>query len=366
MVHKQEDKITVSSLQNNGYVIKLRPDEDVLDHLPHEKDQTKTDVYIQHEHIPDQVPDKFSGNYPSSSTVDSEESTQLKRTFVGNMACTDEPTPVVDYEESMTTEALSESDIEIFQEIFASKSDANEPPTKKPKHEHIPDQVPDKFSGNHPSSSTADLEESTQVKGTFVRSMACTDDPTHVVDYEERMTSEALSESNIEIIQEIFASKSDTNEPSTKKSKHDSVPENSVVIDLTNSTRVLENKASKDVPKMNNLQFLGNSIASKEKEETGASVKYVVNITGKRVSVKCSVCCKTLDGSLPAQKLQSLLKHVRSSEHLMNVGNQNQAFLENLDKDKISLLEEQNYMKFFEKSNPGEITCKHAIQSVLF
>ena len=42
----------------------------------------------------------------------------------------------------------------------------------------------------------------------------------------------------------------------------------------------------------------------------------------------------------------------------MNVGNQNQAFLENLDEDKISVLEEQNYMKFFEKSNPGEITCK--------
>ena len=48
----------------SGYVIKLRPDGDVLDHLPHEKDQTKTDVYVQHEHIPDQVPDEFIGNYP--------------------------------------------------------------------------------------------------------------------------------------------------------------------------------------------------------------------------------------------------------------------------------------------------------------
>ena len=256
VAHKQQDKITVSSYKNSGYVIKLRPDQDVLNHLPHEKDQTKTDVYI-HEHIPDQ----FSENYPSSSTADLEESTQGKGTVVGNMVCTDEPTPVVDYEESMNSEALSESDIEIFQEISASKSDTNEPPIKKP--------------------------------------------------------------------------------------KHDSVLENSVVTDLTNSTRVLENKASKDVPKMNNLQFVANSIASKEKEETGASLKYVVHITGKKVSVKCSVCCKTFDGGLPAQKLQSLLKHVRSSEHLMNVGNQNQAFLEKLDKDKISLLEEQNYMKFF-------------------
>ena len=69
-----------------------------------------TDLYVQHEHIPDQVPDKCSGNYPSSSTADLEESTQVKGTFVRKLAYIDEPTPVVDYEENMTSEALSESD----------------------------------------------------------------------------------------------------------------------------------------------------------------------------------------------------------------------------------------------------------------
>ena len=64
-----------------------------------------------------------------------------------------------------------------------------------------------------------DSEESTQAKGTSVRNMACTDEPTHVVNYEECMTSKVLSEANIEIIQEISASKSDTNEPPTKKIK---------------------------------------------------------------------------------------------------------------------------------------------------
>ena len=118
----------------------------------------------------------------------------------------------------MTSEVLSKSDKEIFRELSASKSDANEPSTKKSKHEHIPDQVPDKFGGNQPSSPAADFDESTQVKETFKRNMACTDEPTPVVDYEERMTSETLSESNIEIVQEISASKSNANEPPTKKS----------------------------------------------------------------------------------------------------------------------------------------------------
>ena len=45
VAHKQEDKVTVSSYKNNGYVIRLRPDGNVLDHLPHEKDRRQMYIY---------------------------------------------------------------------------------------------------------------------------------------------------------------------------------------------------------------------------------------------------------------------------------------------------------------------------------